>query len=149
MSESQRLEEGATSSERADEAWRWWGSFHCLSYSTHSHPDQPTQTPGRFHHWVITWQLYSLPWGEQEYGVGTLFSLFMRLGINISLLWWFQLSLRNSVFGWAFCLHDFWIQLAWNFSFIEPSSRAPVTSPCVYVCGEDSWPEQSGKTTSS
>lgn len=54
-----------------------------------------------------------------------------------------------SVFGWAFCLHNVWIQLAWNFGFIELSSLAPVTSPCVYVCGEDSWPEQSGKNTSS
>lgn len=54
----------------------------------------------------------------------------MWFGTNISLLCWFQLSLRNRG------LHNVWIQLAWNYGFREPSFLAPVTSPCVYVCGE-------------
>lgn len=144
MSEGKRLEERAASSERADETRCWWGLFF-----TQSCPDQPTQTIGRFHQWLFAWQLFSLPWGKQNYEVSSLFSLFMWLGVNISLLCTFQPSLRNSVFGWAFCLHNVWIQFAWNFDFIQPSSPAPVTSPCVYVCREDSWPEQSGKNTSS
>ena len=59
---------------------------------------------------------------SRNFRVGTFFSLLMWLGVNISLLCWFQLSLRNSVFGWAVCLHNVWIQSAWNFDFIEPSS---------------------------
>lgn len=78
----------------------------------------------------LTTLLIALRWAE--YRVGTFFSLFMWFGVYVSLLCWFQLSLRNSVFG----LHNVWIQLAWNYGFIEPSFLASVTSPCVYVCRE-------------
>lgn len=148
MSEGQRLKKGAPHSERADETTCWWGLFDSLSYPTHSHPDQPTQSPGKFHQRVIAWKLCSLPWGEQKNRL-SYFSHFMWLGINISLLWWLQLSLGNSVSGLAFCLHNVWIQLVWKFAFIEPCSLAPLTSPCVYVCVKDSWPQYNGKTTSS
>lgn len=132
MSEGKRPEEGATSSERADEVWSWWGLFHCLSYPNYS--DQPTQIPGRFHQWIIAWQLFSLPWGEQNYRVGLVFSL-EWLGVNISLLWWFQPSWRNSVFGWALCLCNVWIQLAWNFVSWSPLPQLQWLHH-VFMCAE-------------
>lgn len=85
---------------------------HADGVSTISSPNQPTSSQNNQPKFLEEFINESLPDSSshclevsRSIKQSAFFSLFMGMGINISLLWGFQLSLRNTAFGWAFSLH--------------------------------------------